>query len=348
MSTNFLQIEPGHEKSNRWRNTVGVLVFVFAIFGGMLAQSSSDPLHDTVVETLEQNIPFSGERIAYVSAAGDITIEQVLPSLPELEGQMPPADKFSAVSIIVKDVASGMTMYAKEPYQERPIASITKLMSALVALERQPDWKQTMQVVQDNNLSDSHMYAGDTYTLDELWQAALIGSSNKAIMTLADASGWPRDAFVERMNQKAQELGMNNTRFVEPTGLEPDNVSNASDVTMLLQEAMMHDEIRNAVLTKEQSLYSEEREKAHHLWNTNWLLLGWVPHQFMDIVGGKTGYIPESGYNFSVILADGEGHEISVVILGAKDHESRFTEARDIGKWVFEQYKWPDEDFPTS
>lgn len=236
-----------------------------------------------------------------------------------------------------------MVLYGKDAYTERPIASITKLMSALVLLERAPQWDETAVVIGEDAL-DSHMYAGDTFTLKELWNAALIGSSNKAIVTLARAAGWAEDAaFVERMNQKALEIGLSNTHFADPSGLLPENTSTASDVAILLEEALFQPAIGNSVLQNEYNLYSKERRKPHHMWNTNWLLLGWIPHQFADVLGGKTGYIPASGYNFSVSLSDAPGHTIDVVVLGAQSHEARFTEARDIATWVFENYQWPEE-----
>jgi len=88
-------------------------------------------------------------------------------------------------------------------------------------------------------------------------------------------------------------------------------------------------------------LYSFERENEHHLWNTNWLLLGWIPYDGFILRGAKTGYIPRSRYNFTVQVEDTDGHIIDVVVLGAEAHEARFTEARDIAKAVFEAYRWP-------
>ena len=135
---------------------------------------------------------------------------------------------------------------------------------------------------------------------------------------------------------------MSNTSFVEQTGLEAGNMSNASDLVILLQEAMRHEKIREAVLTTEYSLYSRERAKKHDMWNTNWLLLGWIPNEIDSLLGGKTGYIPESGYNFIMQVSDTEGHVIDVVVLGADSHEARFTEARDVAEWAFGNYAWPE------
>ncbi len=161
-------------------------------------------------------------------------------------------------------------------------------------------------------------------------------------MTLADSVGWDLETFVARMNEKAQELGMGDTYFMEPTGLDAGNVSTASDLVLLLEESLKHKEIQDALLTSEYNLYSEERSKKHHMWNTNWLLLGWIPNTFDHFAGGKTGYIPASGYNFVMQVANGEGRTLDVVVLGTTSHEARFTEARDAAMWVFDAYQWPE------
>ena len=261
--------------------------------------------------------------------------------MPKLIGELLSAEEFNAESIIVKDHATGFVLYKKNEYRKRSIASITKLMSALVLLEKNPLWSLKTSVIGGDNL-DTHMYAGDTYTLDELWYAALVGSSNKAILSLANALNWSMEAFVERMNQKAIELGMLDTIFVEPTGLDENNKSTASDLVILLKEALKQEKIYEALLTPEYNLYSAERKKKHHMWNTNWLLLGWIRNDFNKIFGGKTGYIGVAGYSFAVQLSDKNEHIIEVVILGTDEHETRFTEAKKAAEMVFANYQWPE------
>ena len=144
------------------------------------------------------------------------------------------------------------------------------------------------------------------------------------------------------MNEKARELGMIDTFFTDPSGLDSTNVSTASDIVMLLNEAMKQERIRDTLIKPEYNLYSDQRGQSHHMWNTNWLLLGWVTNDFYKIYGGKTGYISASGYNFTVRVANEAGKILDVVVLGADTHEGRFTEARDVSEWAFENYEWPD------
>lgn len=345
---NFLQIESGSTKKggrrgDTWRNVIMGLVLVGIIGAGIGSiVFSSGNFVASVTDVAKKTFPLA-EDTDFVKAGGDVLVEPVpVPQPPTLSGELVDASTFGAHAVLVKDVESGALLYEKNAYDSWPIASITKLMSALVILEKTPDWATSTQVVGDDVI-DTHMYAGDTYTLQELWRAALVASSNKAILTLSDAVGWPRDAFIARMNQKALELGMSDTHFTDPSGLDERNISTPSDILILLNEALAHDDIRNTVLLAEHQLYSQERDKDHHMWNTNWLLLGWIPHDFADILGGKTGYIEASGYNLTARVHDAMGHELDIVVLGAPAHEDRFTVLRDAGKWAFENYTWDDQ-----
>lgn len=343
MSNNFLPPDPLEEASNRWRNIFGVVFLVVGVgVIGLLSLAHGDGDEQTfsgkIIESLKVVQNLSSK------SGGDVEIAPPKiepPKLPVLKGALISAEQFTALGMIVKDHKTGAVLFAKNEYTPRPIASITKLMSAMVILEKNPTWAATTTVVNDV-LSDTHMYAGDVYTLQDLWEAGLVGSSNKAIMTLADAAGWPRVAFVERMNQKAIELGMTQTRFTEPTGLDEGNVSTPSDIAILLSHALTLDPIETTLLQKEKTLYSKERKKSGHMWSTNWLLLGWIPNT-LTLHGGKTGYIDASGYNFAMRAENEQKHVLDVVVLGAEIHEARFTEARDIAEWVLKNYEWPGE-----
>lgn len=338
MPENFLN--NSNNNGEKWRALVAVLMIIgasaFFLFDKEKIPTSDLSLVEKVIKPFE--VAMTGRM------GGDVDVpppQEVKPKLPELKSEMLDVNKFSAVSIIVKDQKTSTVLLRKNEYEKRPIASITKLMSALVVLEKKPDWSTSTVVIGADSL-DTHMYAGDTYTLEELWQAALVGSSNKAILTLSSALGWPEVAFVERMNQKALELGMTDTRFVDSTGLSEENIASASDVVILLNEALRNDKIRETLRIKEMNLYSQERKKQHHIWNTDWLLLGWIPQSFPEFIGGKTGFIGASGYNFAMQVGDGLGHKINVVVLGASSHEARFTEAKTAAEWVFQNYIWPE------
>ena len=320
------------------------LSIVLVLLSGFGLYTYGTETLDTSLVSAKKLLPFSVD-IATPVQGGDIIIAPpkiTPPKLPLLQGELPLQENIAAKGIIVKDVETGMILYHKNEYTPHPIASITKLMSALVLLEHDIDWDSTA-VVPPDTIIDTHMYAGDTYSLQELWTSMLVGSSNKAVISLIDATHWTREMFIARMNERANELGMGNTIFTDPTGLDEENKSTPADIVMLVEEALRYEKIREGLLTKEITLFSEERQKKHHIWSTNWLLLGWIPHEFAVLYGGKTGYIGASGYNFTMQVADTKDHKVNVVVFGALSHEARFTIARDIATDVFAQYIWPDE-----
>lgn len=337
---------PIEDKGNRNRNIIAIAAVVLGIGIGVGSYIVPVPPRLAEFSVIFGRVRQAEDGQARATTGGDITAPPPAPPPPmnpTLTGSTSTVpDDLQAAAVLVKDTASGMVLFGKHEYEPRALASITKLMSALVLLERRIDWATTTRVVADD-IEDTHVYAGDTHTLDDLWHAALVGSSNKSVMTLVDASGLARQQFIMRMNGKARELGMSDTTFVDPTGLDDDNISTASDIAILLKEALAHEEIKDAVLVKEWNLYSAERQRLHHMWNTDWLLLGWIPHRFKEVHGGKTGYIPSAGYNFAVQLGDGAGHDIDVVILGAPAHEDRFTSAKAIAEWAYQNYSWPEK-----
>jgi D-alanyl-D-alanine endopeptidase (penicillin-binding protein 7) len=342
MTANFLDIEQKNKIKNRGREVFLIFFILFFISISFIvskhnvpsAQIESNNVAQTDISLSEINMTAGVN-----SGAGDISASPPgFVDIPKLEGALPDSASFGSNAFFAKDEATGVVLFAKNQYEQRPLASITKLMSGLVFLEKKLNMSSSTVVVRDE-IVDTHMYAGDTYTLDELWNAGFVASSNKAILTLVDSSSWTRDAFVERMNQKALELGMSDSFFTEPTGLNSNNISTASDISILLSEALKHDEIRDSLMKKEYALFSKERKKEHHMWNTNWLLLNWIPN-FYKIIGGKTGFIEASGYNFAVQF-EKDGHKINVIVLGANTHEERFIEAQKIADAVFSAYKWP-------
>ena len=339
-----LQIELHRHKSYAWRWMFGGGLFAVAFFLNLVAFQSSIPRdvmeRSAVLRTLNPMLPHS-----LIAKGGDSTVDPpkniLLPqiSTPKKIGDAPPPEHLTAPEILVRDQKSGAILYESHAYDRRPMASITKLMSAIIILERRPEWTVTTTVASDD-VEDTHMYAGDTYSLSDLWHAALIGSSNKAVLSLVDALGWTREQFVARMNEKARELAMTSTLFADPTGLDENNMANAIDIATLLGEALKHQDIRSAVSSAGFDLFSKERKAPHHMWNTDWLLLGWIPHRF-SVAGGKTGYIPSAGYNFAVQISKTPSSTVDVVVLGATSNESRFIDARDIANWVFANYEWP-------
>ncbi len=337
---NFISPQKKTFFANIWRNIIAGTILV-AIFAGAGFYLIRDTYVDQVAEGMLEpvQVVLQEKIYSYDEIGGDVAFDYEPVIIPKLSSSSIALDSslFTATNIIAKDRDSNVILYEKEPYVQHGMASITKLMSALVLLEHDMDWATSTQVIADD-VVDTHMYAGDTYTIDELWHAALVASSNKAVLTLVDASGVSRENFIARMNARAVELGMSETVFTDPTGLDDENMSTPSDIILLLREALNNDTIVEGLLTPEYTLYSYEREKKHHMWNTNWVLLEWIPHEF-ELLGGKTGFIPSSGYNFTMAVSQ-DDRIVDIVVLGTESNEARFVEARDVAKWIYNNYIW--------
>lgn len=341
-------VDPGKIGGNRARNIIVGVLLIFlcvTIVGGGIKWQNAIKQKENFISSLTLAAKvFTSHRGGIIG--GDIIVPPPKPEpppVPILTGTLPEADAFSAVSFLSRDVVTGESLFKKNEYQKMPAASLVKLMSAIVILEQNPNWLATSTVVGEDAL-DAHMYAGDVYTLEELWQAAIVGSSNKAVLTLVSALGFSEEEFVEKMNQKAVFLGMTDTIFTEPTGLDSDNTITAADALLLFSEAMKQEKIGKTMLLKEITLFSKERKKEHKIWSTNWLLLGWIPGaDGLTVEGGKTGYTIAANYHFITRFKDKNNHEIDVAVLGASAHEARFTEARDIGQAVFANFSWPEK-----
>ncbi len=288
--------------------------------------------------------PASGNR---TQVGGDISSENLPVSKPTVPLRVAGANNFSgaltAVSAIVVDSKTKTVLFNKNADEIRSLASITKLMTAMVLLDLPMDWNSTTVISGDDMAGDHHVEIGEKFTLEDLWHVALIGSSNSAINALVRSSGLTKEQFVVLMNQKAQDLRISSARFTEPTGLSERNMASGLDTAKLLIDSLKFDKIYSTVQVAE--YYSHPfGGKAKRVWTTNWLLTDWIPNNFkMENIAGKTGYIDSSGYNFAVSLSNGKNHVITVVVLGASTNEGRFGEARDLAEWAFKNYLWPDD-----
>ncbi|HRY36528.1 MAG TPA: serine hydrolase [Candidatus Magasanikbacteria bacterium] len=251
----------------------------------------------------------------------------------------------TAAALLAIDVQTDRVLFEKKSEELRPLASITKLMTAMTLLDLPIDWNTSTIIIEEDCDSSSHqLKAGDNLKLSDLWNVALVGSSNSAIKTLVRNSGFSEENFAALMNKKAKELKLASLSFSEPTGLSSKNIGNAKDIAGLLKESLKSEKILKSLQIGEYFTKPLNNEKPRKIYSTNWLLTDWIPNQYAaNCIAGKTGFINDSGYNFVVRLTDEKKHQIIVVVLGAASNEARFLEARDLGNWIFHQYVWPDE-----
>lgn len=288
--------------------------------------------------------PASGKR---TQTGGDIYLENLplsKPAVPLAKDKNIFSGSSTAASAVVVDTKTKTILFSKNSGEARPLASITKLMTAMVLLDLPINWASTA-VITDADVAGDHLVnAGEEFTLEDLWQVALIGSSNTSINALVRSTGITSSQFVSLMNVKAKELRLFSARFDEPTGLSDKNMANALDTAKLLIDALKFDKIYTTVQTGEYYAHPLNGNKPRRIWTTNWLLTNWIPNNFkVENIAGKTGYIDDSGYNFAVNISSEKKHTITVVVFGAATNEDRFSEARDLAQWTFAHYLWPED-----
>lgn len=226
--------------------------------------------------------------------------------------------------VFVRD--DGHVVMADGADTEWSLASISKLMTALVLNDMNLDWNKVVVQSKADEVGGARLRVavGAKYRRIDLLHASLMGSANNSTHALARTSGISMSQFVARMNAKAKELGMNGTHFVEPTGLSPENVSTASDIARLIETASKVPRI--AMIGKKLSYTLTSvgaKPRLHTIKTTNQLLTSGE-----DVMLGKTGFIDESGYNFTVVGKSPRGEQRTVVILNATSSAASFKLAR--------------------
>lgn len=258
------------------------------------------------------------------------------PTLSEIAGDPgpPPTRRMSvnARSVLVVDNSCGTWLYAKNALDTRPIASLTKLLTAMVYLDTHPNLDTIVYISGRDcyKSAKSHLRQGEGYKASELLTIALMASDNRAARALATASEIPRRDFVDRMNRKARELGMMNTKISEVTGLDDRNVSTAADIATMVNAAMKYPEIRKISSTYRLRVKVQNKRRYKNFVNTNRLVLSkW------HVELGKTGFILESDYCLGTVLTNRSGQEITVVVLGSPTNGTRFRVARKLANFGF-------------
>lgn len=235
---------------------------------------------------------------------------------------------------------SRAVFYKKEADTIQAIASITKLMTALVFLDNNPGWEKTYTIKREDNVEGGrlHLFLGEEVYIRDLLATSLVASDNGATQALVHASGLSMEEFVAAMNEKAKKLSLFKTNFVDPIGLSDYNVSTAKEVALLAKEALNNPEISKLTQQKEYQFKTlNGRDKK--IESTNYLLFSENGNDF-SILGSKTGYTEEAGYCFVGRFQNPDGREVISVVLGSDGKNERFKESRVLINWVFNNYSW--------
>jgi D-alanyl-D-alanine endopeptidase (penicillin-binding protein 7) len=240
-------------------------------------------------------------------------------------------DNIKSASVAVIDQATGNVLFEKNAGAVVPIASITKLMTAMVALDVQPSLAETLTIgeadVDTIKGTHSRLGVGTHLSREEMLRLALMSSENRAASTLSRHYPGGRDAFVAAMNAKAKMLGLTETRFSDPTGLTPENVSSARDLVKLVNAAHQYPLIREFSTSEEYQVAIRGRPQTFR--NTNAL----VRNEGWTIGLSKTGYISEAG-KCLVMQAWLDNKPTIIVLLDSWGKLTRIGDANRIKRWI--------------
>ncbi|OGI28456.1 MAG: hypothetical protein A2288_03725 [Candidatus Moranbacteria bacterium RIFOXYA12_FULL_44_15] len=260
--------------------------------------------------------------------------------------------KIWAGSSVAIDAASGTILHYDNGRKRTQIASLTKMMTAVLAVENIKDLDEEIIITAEAlNVpgtvvgcptsvfcNANRMYRGEKVRAEDLLKAMLMNSANDAASAIGIHIAGTQERFVGMMNEKAKELGLKDTNFCTPSGLEIDGAedqcySTAYDIARIASYSLRHDLIWDIMKIPEGKFYSTDEKYMHELKNTD-ILIEEIP----NCLGGKTGFTPLAGKSLLLGSADASGrHRIIAVLL---NDEQRWQDMRTMVDWIFENYEW--------
>lgn len=271
---------------------------------------------------------------------------------PEFKEYSPRLTIVSAHASIIMDAESGKVLYERNAHERRQIASLTKLFTATLVMERIADLETLVTIDEEAVYSEGtrigcprsgfcngvRLKVGEKISARNLLKAALMNSSNDAAIALGKHIGKTQEGFAVIMNKRAQELGLVNSNFCTPSGLEPDGrehecYSSASDIAKIAVHALQFPEIWEIMRYEKQFITSADGELSHEIFNTDQLL-----GQFPNLLGTKTGFTPLAGYSLLAVASDySTKHRVIAVVL---DDQSRWQSIQSMFDWSFQAFDW--------
>lgn len=258
-------------------------------------------------------------------------IEKV--NLPPV-GKNIPIPVLSARAIFIKDLTTSTTFFQKDANRSLPIASTTKVMTALVASEY---FQANSPLIVNDAVTVGGtkvgLSKGEQLSFRSLLYGMLLNSGNDAAFAIAENYPGGVLGFVSAMNKKIKQMGLSATNFDNPAGFDSSNhYSSASDLARITEEALKNPQLTRIFATKDTSIDSLDKKYTHQLHNLNKLL-----SQVSGVMGVKTGFTEGAKENL-VTLVERDKHRVLIVLLGSED---RFGESTKLIDWVFDNFQWP-------
>lgn len=294
-------------------------------FGSVLAGATPTMVS---AENLRTSVPVRTAKLTSPDLGGSFS--DVMTD-PAIQRQL----RLQSAAALVVDQISGTPLYAKNAGQQMPIASITKLMTAMVVLDARLPLNERLSISKDDydrlRGSSTRLRAGMSMSRYEMLHLALMSSENCAASALSRAYPGGKPAFVRAMNRKARELGLSSTVYADPTGLHGGNVSTAEDLAKLVRAAHRYALIRKLTTSRSHLLAVAKRSQPLPYKNTNALVRNGDAE--WDIGLSKTGYLSEAG-RCLVMQARISGRPVIIVLLNAQGKYTTVGDANRIKKWI--------------
>ncbi len=261
---------------------------------------------------------------------------------PQHQGAEAPL--IDAAAWVVVDKNSGAVIGAYNAGVEWPIASITKLMTADIVSTRAKSLEAWQNVYDSDNVGGAKIWVehGTHFRLRELMYATLVGSANNAANAIARALGGTKSLFVDAMNERADELGLNQTNFADPSGIEVENVSTAREVARMSREIFSSNETVRSMTQTYRRIIEDTNGKQKSITTTNWMLYR-PEYDDVWVMAGKTGFLHESKWNVVEQLRSSRfdrDRELIVVVLGSQTRAESFQNVKKLSDWAWKNYSW--------
>lgn len=252
-----------------------------------------------------------------------------------------------ATAAIVMDAQSGRILYEKNAYDKRYPASITKIMTTLLAIENNVDFDETVSMSEnaiwgiERDSTNAGLDVGEKVTIRDLLYATMVKSANECAYQIAEIVGGDIEHFADMMNEKASELGCQNTHFITPNGLHDDNhYTCAYDMALITKEALNYDEFREIAGTQSYTIPPTNKSKeSTELWNGNKMILPASEYYYEYCEGGKTGYTTVAN-NTLVTYAKKDDLELICVVLDVDGAAYAYSDTKALYNYCFNNYSY--------
>jgi len=319
-------------------NVLGFLFFCGALFCGVF--SVSKPLlADPVSQVNEIEIQTGGEQTENPTTSSsemDNLSNSVSSAVDanDLKDYLKPRNlHLRSSAVLVMDEQDNVTFYERHADEKRPIASLTKLMTAMVILDANLPMDELITITRDDQdkirRSRSRLHFGVTLSRADMLLMALAASENRAALSLARTYPGGSEAFVKAMNRKAKQLGLVQTKYLDAAGLHTGNVSTPNELAVIVKAAYQYPQIREMTTTERSILYDAKSDRYIAFMNTNRL----VRSDNWDIDLSKTGFISEAGFCL-VMRAKVASRPVLIVLLNSWGKMSKYGDANRIKSWL--------------